>query len=1511
MRTATSDPGMPLLELIGQPLARSWSLLGSPLAEGARQMRLMHGVEEMSWRVGDRVALAPTKRQSSGDAQSFVIDSFGNNTIRFARDAIPASCTGTAANETAVPDCAAAFANASDSTRGSCATGCTHIEGSANAANQQYGGEGRMRSEVVNLARSILITGDDFRHEECGGSSECVCNNGRTRCTVGLHTIMHGHGTLRMSHTRVEKCGQRGIQGRYCVHLHFTNQCPECLVHGNAVEFSQQRGVIIHETHLATITENILYNVRGANYYIEDGNEMHNTLAHNIAICPNSLNGPLAGCTIPGTDNGEADTCLNQAGIWSLAHQNNFIGNRNANSFNGLLFHSQFAGGGRGAVGGKVCTAHVPFGRVIGNTNHGHGRFGQYFLVSVFPRRVNQVLALNGITSSESCKGHDSSGNDRGRSVPLVDATDYDNTWMGSYSLGDLQYQGHNQPQSANTMYWKETKNMADRCSAHILDSTFGHGFLSLPDARGTVLIENSTFRGQSSFGANHHCGVGVTGMLCNPQYIFHNVDWHVTSRRTFVFEPWFVNDGGIFALAPPDARGNNSRIFPPGFHSLVGGSKTYLLGIRGNPCSTAADAVRGTSDSEQKYARGILCRRPVRRLNIWSRGLRDGCSAIQSSVQEGCKRRLNPGQDPPEYFHMASQAPTLQVRVYEHNQLVAQSNVEWWQIARDGQTLKQGWPLAVALGDDLSYSLALADRCVVNLGTAEQENATETTCSPPVNGSCTRLTGLGNCTYVPTGDIPSDWVIEFSDNIMGNRFGVETLALDVQGRECGGHVTSQHDRKWLDGNQGGNPTQFGLRAAPPPAPRSVAASSGAGAVSGLSFVADCDVTCVGLVFTTSVVQGEDVCAAAGCGAAAPFVGLSSFGCSGAANSWGGDCCNVNTCVGAPAPPPPPPAGPAPPPGATDYALGAAATASSGNADRAVDGNDGSRWESAFTDPQWLELDLGSVRQLCAAQIKWEAAYSRDFMIQKSATGSVDAEDWSPILTVMAQELPHVRDQVSYILTANSTARYVRFYGTARATVWGHSFWRLSLFSVCPEGSGPPPPATDCTPPVTEGYDVAGATGATTPGPAFNVLASSIRCVTPFGGTPNVSTCASAGTPYNVSGCDLTDCIAPTTPGYIVSGATSTSGGSAIFTAGAFDVLASSITCDSRSGFTGTATVAACDSPGAPYTVGNCTSTDCVHPGSSGYILGGVTATDGGPAVLTAGDAFDVLASSITCAPGHVGSPTVTTCDAAGGAYTVGNCSRLVGTCEAAGDRIECTRDHCDANCHGLNFSQGADGRPVCDTVGCGGGAPFVSLNNRGCSGNVESWSGNCCDARTCSSPAPSPTSGSSSSSESPPPPPPPPPPSADGTCVASGDRIECDRDHCEVTCIGLNFSLGADGRPVCDTEGCGSGAPYVALNNRGCSGNIISWAGNCCDTRTCDEGSSGRRQVQQLEGEAEAAGSTNALRLHPDIGARARGACSAWLDEPAVDCTVLPPKLEPPECPELCPEGCWNAFCE
>ena len=51
-------------------------------------------------------------------------------------------------------------------------------------------------------------------------------------------------------------------------------------------------------------------------------------------------------------------------------------------------------------------------------------------------------------------------------------------------------------------------------------------------------------------------------------------------------------------------------------------------------------------------------------------------------------------------------------------------------------------------------------------------------------------------------------------------------------------------------------------------------------------------------------------------------------------------------------------------------------------ASAAVDGNTGTRWSSAFSDPQWLRVDLGATATICQVVLNWEAAYARAFQIQ-------------------------------------------------------------------------------------------------------------------------------------------------------------------------------------------------------------------------------------------------------------------------------------------------------------------------------------------------------------------------------------------------------------------------------------------------------------------------------------------------------------------------------------------------
>lgn len=121
-------------------------------------------------------------------------------------------------------------------------------------------------------------------------------------------------------------------------------------------------------------------------------------------------------------------------------------------------------------------------------------------------------------------------------------------------------------------------------------------------------------------------------------------------------------------------------------------------------------------------------------------------------------------------------------------------------------------------------------------------------------------------------------------------------------------------------------------------------------------------------------------------------------------------------------------------------------------ASAAVDGNAGTRWSSAFGDPQWIQVDLGGNATVSQIVLNWEAAYARAFQIQVSGNGS----DWNTIYQTTSST------GGLQTLTVSGTGRYVRMYGTARATQWGYSLYEFQVFgtgggSTPPPGSGQPP----------------------------------------------------------------------------------------------------------------------------------------------------------------------------------------------------------------------------------------------------------------------------------------------------------------------------------------------------------------------------------------------------------------------------------------------------------------------
>lgn len=101
----------------------------------------------------------------------------------------------------------------------------------------------------------------------------------------------------------------------------------------------------------------------------------------------------------------------------------------------------------------------------------------------------------------------------------------------------------------------------------------------------------------------------------------------------------------------------------------------------------------------------------------------------------------------------------------------------------------------------------------------------------------------------------------------------------------------------------------------------------------------------------------------------------------------------------------------------------------------AVDGNLSTRWSSAFSDPQWLEVDLGAAHAISQVVLSWEAAYATAFQIQASADGTT----WTTIYSTTTGP------GGTQTLNVTGSGRYVRMYGTTRATGYGYSLWEFQV----------------------------------------------------------------------------------------------------------------------------------------------------------------------------------------------------------------------------------------------------------------------------------------------------------------------------------------------------------------------------------------------------------------------------------------------------------------------------------
>ncbi|MEO2025088.1 MAG: G8 domain-containing protein [Fuerstiella sp.] len=216
-----------------------------------------------------------------------------------------------------------------------------------------------LRGEVALLNRSITIQGTQDTDNSFGDRGQYGTDAGQN-VGIGAHTmVMPGSGQITIDAVRFDKMGQTGTLGRYPMHWHVAGDRSGDVMRNSSVTNSNNRGVTVHGTQGVLLEGNVLHDIHGHGFFMEDAAETDNQFLHNIALGIHKVGGGFTSTdpfVVPGitrggdgkvngeaprSENGESshDTGQNapnrfvhSAAFWITNPDNTWVGNIAAGS---------------------------------------------------------------------------------------------------------------------------------------------------------------------------------------------------------------------------------------------------------------------------------------------------------------------------------------------------------------------------------------------------------------------------------------------------------------------------------------------------------------------------------------------------------------------------------------------------------------------------------------------------------------------------------------------------------------------------------------------------------------------------------------------------------------------------------------------------------------------------------------------------------------------------------------------------------------------------------------------------------------------------------------------------------------------------------------------------------------------------------------------------------------------------------------------------------------------------
>ncbi|XP_069815730.1 fibrocystin-L-like [Dendropsophus ebraccatus] len=349
-----------ILDLHGLPVPLTWSRLAQTAESGSSNLILQQNV---TWKAGDEIVIASTghrRSQSQNEKRTIQSVSADGKNITLSQPLLYKHL----GISVTLPDGTVFEARAEVGllTRNILVRGSTNVEW----------------SDTIPACPDGFDTGE-FATQTCfqGRFGEEVGSDQFGGCIM-FHTTQPGKllSIGRIEYVEVSHAGQAFRLGRYPIHWHLMGDVQyKSYVRGCGIHQTYNRAVTIHNTHNLLVERNVIYDIMGGAFFIEDGIEHGNILQYNLAVFVQQSTSLLNDDVTP-------------AAFWVTNPNNTIRHNAAAGGTHFGFWYRMHDNPDGPSYDFNICQYRLPLGEFYNNTVHSQGWYGLWIFRNYFPMAV-------------------------------------------------------------------------------------------------------------------------------------------------------------------------------------------------------------------------------------------------------------------------------------------------------------------------------------------------------------------------------------------------------------------------------------------------------------------------------------------------------------------------------------------------------------------------------------------------------------------------------------------------------------------------------------------------------------------------------------------------------------------------------------------------------------------------------------------------------------------------------------------------------------------------------------------------------------------------------------------------------------------------------------------------------------------------------------------------------------------------------------------------------------------